>query len=197
MLKLVLFVLGVFLVAESSCQRFVQPTFRPPPRKPILIRKVRAASDDEPLWLYKGDNIDRAPSSADHPFLPQFTDDVKLDPNRRYARSLDSPSAKRGGGSHSTSSGSRDTGATHPGHNRRNARSIRLPEQFTLPPFFPKPPRPITDTKPFPIYARVTRDIQLPGVRKPSHRDVIIPNWNPNVRTNPWQRFGVSKNRRH
>nr|P85211.1 RecName: Full=Lebocin-like anionic peptide 1 [Galleria mellonella] len=40
---------------------------------------------DEPLWLYKGDNIERAPTTADHPILPSIIDDVKLDPNRRYA----------------------------------------------------------------------------------------------------------------
>ncbi|XP_053600860.1 lebocin-4-like [Plodia interpunctella] len=193
MFKLLIFVLGVFLMAESSCQRIILPTYRPPPRKPVIIRAIRAA-DDEPLWLYKDDNINRAPSTADHPILPNIMDDVKLDPNRRYARSLDSPSAKRGGGTHSTSSGSRDTGFTHPGHNRRNARNIRLPELPTVRPFFPKPTYPLLDSRPFPIYARVSRDIQLG--KKPPHRDVIIPNWNPNVRTNPWDRFG-GKNRRN
>nr|WJG69178.1 lebocin 2 [Dioryctria sylvestrella] len=200
MLKL-LFVLGVFLVVESSCQRFIQPTFKPPPQRPVIIRRLRAAGDDEPQWLYKGDNIDRAPSTADHPFLPRIIDDVKLDPNRRYARSVDSPSAKRGGGSHSTSSGSRNTGATHPGYNRRNARDIKhiIPEHYTLPPFFPKPQDPLIDPRPLtPIYAnrRVARDIQFPGMKKPSHRDVIIPNWNPNVRTNPWERLGGGKKHR-
>ncbi|CAH2251147.1 jg11823 [Pararge aegeria aegeria] len=41
------------------------------------------------------------------------------------------------------------------------------------------------------------RDISIPGVSKPTHRDVIIPNWNPHARTRPWQTIGVkTRNRR-
>ncbi|XP_059057087.1 lebocin-4-like [Achroia grisella] len=204
MLKLT-YIFGVFLVmfiVDSSCQRFIQPTYRPPRRKPVIIRAVREA--DEPLWLYEGDNIERAPATADHPVLPSVIDHIKLDPNRRYVRSLDSPSAKRGGGSHAPTGG-RDTGATHSGYNRRNAREVRLPEPFRFPsPTIPKPididpifPRPWSPRQPYPIYARARRDIEIPGIKKPSHRDIIIPNWNPNIRTQPWQRFGGKKSSQH
>lgn len=235
----------LFLIEESTCQRphIIYPTYRPPPQRPPPIRTVREARDDKPMWIYQGDNIPRAPASGDHPFLPSYIDDVKqdpnrryarsvddeplwlykgdnierapatgdhpylpseiddihLDPNRRYARSLDSPSAKRGGGSHTTSSGTRNTGATHPGYNRRNTREIRLPQPDIypvpnypnpqIPPFFPKP------TPLFTPYKRYARDLQIPGMKKPSHRDIIIPNWNPNVRTQPWQRLGVKTRR--
>ncbi|CAH2086328.1 unnamed protein product [Euphydryas editha] len=47
------------------------------------------------------------------------------------------------------------------------------------------------------IKSRIRRQINFPGVRKPTHRDVIIPNWNPNARTKPWQVIGVkTRNRR-
>ncbi|KAJ8705301.1 hypothetical protein PYW07_011128 [Mythimna separata] len=139
---LALSVLAVFLIAESTCQ-----TYKPPPTKPPTWRFRREAGD-EPLWLYQGDNIERAPSTADHPSLPSIIDDVKLDPNTRTARSLSTPRASRGGGSRPTSS--RDTGPTHPGYNRRNARSLprlRLPGHKsplpTTPPFNPRPRYPI------------------------------------------------------
>ncbi|CAH1643943.1 unnamed protein product [Spodoptera littoralis] len=152
---LVLSVLAVFLVAESSCQKFIRPTYRPPrprytvgPVRPPL--RIRRDAGDEPLWLYQGD-VPKAPSSGDHPVLPSIIDDVKLDPNRRTARSLSTPShVSHGGGSRRSSS--RDTGPTHPGYNRRNARSInkRLSHRIpipTTPPFNPRPPK-------MPIYAR-------------------------------------------
>ncbi|KAH9629563.1 hypothetical protein HF086_008607 [Spodoptera exigua] len=142
---LVFSVLAVFLIAESSCQKFIRPTYRPPrprytvgPVRPKLVRLRRDA--DEPLWLNQGD-IPRAPSSADHPVLPSVIDDIKLDPNTRTARSLGTPShVSHGGGSRRSSS--RDTGATHPGYNRRNARSIkRFSHRIipTTPPFNPRP----------------------------------------------------------
>ncbi|KAH9629562.1 hypothetical protein HF086_008606 [Spodoptera exigua] len=153
-LIIVLSVLAVFMVAESSCQRIIYPTYRPPPpKRPVIMRARRDA--DEPLWLYQGD-IPRAPSSADHPVLPSIIDDIKLDPNRRTARSLGTPShVSHGGGSRRSSS--RDTGATHPGYNRRNARSLHLPDyKFplpTLPPFNPRPTRyPWDDNHRNPIY---------------------------------------------
>ncbi|KAJ8707451.1 hypothetical protein PYW08_010703 [Mythimna loreyi] len=95
---LVLSVLAVFLIAESTCQRIILPTYRPPPapRRPVIMRARREA-DDQPLWLWQGDNIERAPSTADHPSLPSIIDDIKLDPNRRTARSLSTPRASRGG----------------------------------------------------------------------------------------------------
>uniref|UniRef100_A0A2H1VYT7 SFRICE_036296 n=1 Tax=Spodoptera frugiperda TaxID=7108 RepID=A0A2H1VYT7_SPOFR len=154
---LVLSVLAVFLIAESSCQKFIRPTYRPPrprytvgPVRPHL--RIRRDADDEPLWLNQGD-VPKAPSSADHPVLPSIIDDVKLDPNRRTARSLGTPShVSHGhvGGSKRTSS--RDTGPTHPGYNRRNARSVnrRLSHRIpipTTPPFNPGPPK-------MPIYPR-------------------------------------------
>ncbi|CAG9585315.1 unnamed protein product [Danaus chrysippus] len=112
------------LVADTLCQRIIHPTWRPPPRRPVIIRTARSVSNEEPLWLYKGDDVIRAPPSGDHPVLPSIIDDINLDPNRRYARSVDSPSAKRSGGSHSSPSRNHDTGRTHPGYNRRNARDV-------------------------------------------------------------------------
>ncbi|KAJ8705303.1 hypothetical protein PYW07_011130 [Mythimna separata] len=160
-LILVLSVLAVFLIAESTCQRFIQPTYRPPRqhRRPV-IQRVRREAEDEPLWLYQGDNIERAPSTADHPFLPSIIDDVKLDPNTRTARSLSTPRASRGGGSRP--SGSRDTGPTHPGYNRRNARSPKLPGYDfpipTLPPFNPRLRYPFDERRyPMPVYAQNER----------------------------------------
>ncbi|KAJ8705300.1 hypothetical protein PYW07_011127 [Mythimna separata] len=144
---LVLSVLAVFLIAESTCQRFIHPTYKPPPTQPPRWR-FRREAEDEPLLQWQEDNIERAPSTADHPYLPSIIDDVELDPNRRYARSLSTPRASRGGGSRPSSS--RDTGPTHPGYNRRNARSLpelRLPgHKFplpTTPPFNPRPRYPI------------------------------------------------------
>ncbi|XP_023940494.1 lebocin-4-like [Bicyclus anynana] len=112
-------------------------------------RRYARDVNDQPLWLNQGD-IPKAPASGDHPVLPNIIDDVKLDPNRRYARSVDSPSARRSGGG-SRSSGNHDTGRTHPGYNRRNARYVdyndwRRPRptvgpvrpHATLPPFWPK-----------------------------------------------------------
>ncbi|XP_063620886.1 uncharacterized protein LOC134793252 [Cydia splendana] len=189
--SLVLGVVLVVFVAESTCQRFIQPTYRPPRQRKPVIRRVRAVGELTPTAI---DNV---------PYLS--LDEVEL--LERTVRSLDSPSAKRGGGSHSTSSGSRDTGATHPGYNRRNARSLDSPSakrsrrntrEIRLPghlnplrpkPLYPRPSVPAPVPR-IPIYARTARDIQIPGIRKPTHRDVIIPNWNPNVKTNPWDRIG-------
>ncbi|KAI5636321.1 hypothetical protein NE865_10987 [Phthorimaea operculella] len=214
MVKIVLLVavIAAAFIADSTGQRYIQPTFRPPlrpplvlptfrpsPHRPMVMRTVREAND-EPQWLWQGEDVQRAPSTADHPFLPSDIDDVKLDPHRRYARSKDSPSAKGYGGGRSSSGNRGDTGPTHPGHNRRNARSIRrssFDDPWPQPwrPRVPKPydpfnPRPGHPRRPLPIYARSTRDIQFPGIKKPSHRDVIIPNWNPHVRTNPWNSLG-------
>ncbi|XP_022835941.1 lebocin-4-like [Spodoptera litura] len=154
-LVIVLSVLAVFLIAESACQLIIRPTYRPPPppRRPVIMRARRDAGD-EPLWLYQGD-VPKAPSSADHPVLPSIIDDVRMDPNRRTARSLSTPShVSHGGGSRRSSS--RDTGPTHPGYNRRNARSLHLPDyKFplpTLPPFNPRPRYPWDDNPRYPIY---------------------------------------------
>lgn len=203
MVKAILFLGFIIAVytAESSSQGFhiIRPTYRPPPRRPIIIRTAREARDGEPLWLYQGNDFPKAPATGDHPVLPKIIDDIKIDPNRRYARSVDSPSARRAGGSHTISSSTKNTGPTHPGYNRRNAREIRLPTLFdplrpspTFPrPFDPVFPRPgFPGSRPLPIYARTVRDIHIPGVQKPTYGDIIIPNWNPNVRTNPWQRIG-------
>ncbi|XP_061712383.1 uncharacterized protein LOC133521439 [Cydia pomonella] len=182
--SLLLGVILVAFVAESACQRFIQPTYRPPRQRKPIIRRVR--------------EVGELTSLADD--VPYLLDEVEL--LERTARSLDSPSAKRGGGSHSPSSGSRDTGATHPGYNRRNARSLdsvdrRNAREIRLPghlnplrpkPLYPRPSVPAPVPR-IPIYARTARDIQIPGIRKPTHRDVIIPNWNPNVKTNPWDRL--------
>ncbi|CAH2086327.1 unnamed protein product [Euphydryas editha] len=146
---LIALVLAIFVV-DTFCQRIIYPTYRPPVTRRPIIRTVRDTGDREPLWLYQGD-LPRAPTSGDHPVLPTYIDDIKLDPNTRYARSVDSPSAKRSGGSQRTSSGSRDTGATHPGYNRRNTRSIRpsAPRPGPRNPF-PQPRRPVPI---YPIYA--------------------------------------------
>lgn len=198
MAKLVL-LLGAILIVEASCQRYILPTYRPPRTSRPIIRTVRE-TNDEPLWLYKGDDVQRAPATGDHPYLPRVIDDVHLDQNKRYARSVDSPSAKRGGGSHRTSSSSRNTGSTHPGYNRRNARStdccdnrdsIRPHQPSPFNPFGPAP----HDNSRGNINDRKIRDISLQqALKKPSHHDVIIPNWNPNARIKPWQTIGVKKN---
>ncbi|KAJ2952667.1 hypothetical protein O0L34_g7005 [Tuta absoluta] len=211
-------VIAAVFVADATGQRYIQPTFRPPKRPPLILPTLRTPVDrpvisrtvreanDEPLWLWQGEDIERAPSTADHPILPSVIDDVQLDPHRRYARSRDSPSAKSYSGGRSSSGNRGDTGPTHPGNNRRNARSIRhssFDDPWPQPwrPRVPKPydpfnPRPGRPSGPYPIYARSTRDIQFPGMKKPSHRDVIIPNWNPNVRTNPWNSLGRRRNTR-
>lgn len=147
-----------------------------------------ARSVDEPLWLYQGDDVIGAPAPGDHP--GGVIDDIHLDPNRRYARSLSTPGVSRSHGGHTPSS-STNTGPTHPGYNRRNARSPRYqpmpsdiwprPDRRTFPTF----PRPGN----YPILARHARDLN----EMLRHRPVIIPNWNPNVRTNPWQRIGGRK----
>ncbi|CAG9783844.1 unnamed protein product [Diatraea saccharalis] len=197
-------VLLVF-IAESSSQRITPAVYRrplPPPSPPKTIR-ARRDINEEPLWLYKGDDINRAPATGDHPYLPPYIDDIKLDPNTRYTRSVDSPSAKRGGGSHSTSSSSRNTGPNHPGYNRRNARSIHTPSPFTVPsPTFPRPtnpfPRPeLPGPRPiFPVYARHARDVQLSGpLQKPTHYDITFTGFNPNARVQPWQKVKVRTGR--
>ncbi|CAK1545315.1 unnamed protein product [Leptosia nina] len=150
MLKLltVLVLIAMFSVDVNS--QYILPTYRPPPRRPIIIRTVRDVDREQPKWLYEGD-VPRAPATGEHPVLPPYIDDIKMDPNRRYARSLDSPSAKRYGGGGSTSSRSRNTGATHPGYNRRNARSLHR----TFPserPFSPYPRPPPTPRPRYPIY---------------------------------------------
>ncbi|KAG6442716.1 hypothetical protein O3G_MSEX002499 [Manduca sexta] len=121
-LLLILGVALVLLFGESLGQRFSQPTFKLPQGRLTLSRKFRE-SGNEPLWLYQGDNIPKAPSTAEHPFLPSIIDDVKFNPDRRYARSLGTPDHYHGG-RHSISRGSQSTGPTHPGYNRRNARSV-------------------------------------------------------------------------
>ncbi|XP_045782581.1 uncharacterized protein LOC123879087 [Maniola jurtina] len=186
MIKILSVLVLATLVADAFGQRFIHPTYRPPPRRPVIIRTVRDVSDqplwlyqgdiprapasgdhpvlpttiddvkldpnrryardvnDQPLWLYQGD-IPRAPASGDHPVLPTIIDDVKLDPNQRYARSVDSPSARRSGGG-SRSTGNHDTGRTHPGYNRRNARDV----EFTQRPGWPKPRPTVGPVRPFP-----------------------------------------------
>nr|XP_026494977.1 uncharacterized protein LOC113399916 [Vanessa tameamea] len=203
MFKLVTLLVLATIVADTYGQRFIHPTYRPPPTRRPILRTVRDTGDQQPLWLYQGD-VPRAPATGDHPVLPTYIDDVKLDPNRRYARSVDSPSAKRSGGSHKTSSSSRDAGATHPGYNRRNARSIR--NNFMPRPSMPRPtgprnpfPRPGGPRQTYPIYANRggRRDVNFPEIKKPTHHDVVIPNWNPNVKTQPWQVIRVkARNKR-
>lgn len=186
---------GVLLVVFAECSaQFILPTYRPPRTTPRIYRVRRDVG--EPQWLYKGEDVQRAPATGDHPYLPPHIDDIKLDPDTRYARSVDSPSAKRGGGSHSTSSGSRDTGATHPGYNRRNARSLHIPPTHPLhfPPPTPTFPRPVNPFNPRPagkptLIARAKRDIQFP--QKPKHHDIVLPGWNPNARVQPWQKIRV------
>lgn len=119
MFKLISVLCLIVCIDYALSQRFIRPTYRPPPKRPI-IRRVRDA-DQEPLWLNKDDNSPRAPASSDHPVLPSYIDDVKLDQHQRYARSVDSPSARRSSGSGTRSTSSHNTGRTHPGYNRRNA----------------------------------------------------------------------------
>lgn len=187
MAKLVL-LLGAVLIIEASCQRYIFPTYRPPTQRPIIIRTVRETNGE-------GDDVQRTPVTGDHPNLPPVRD-FQLDQYQRYVRSVDSPSAKRGGGSHRTSSGSRNTGPTHPGHNRRNARSLQSspsgnPDSIRpRDPFDPFGPGPRDNSRGTVVYRKI-RAVQT--VPKPSHRDIIIPNWNPNARVKPWETIGVRR----
>ncbi|XP_026733457.1 lebocin-1/2-like [Trichoplusia ni] len=137
---LVLCVLSAFLIAEATCQRIILPTYRPPPapRRPVIMRARR--------------ELQLQPVHGEETY-PGFEEVSEVDHHgERVERSLGTPSRSRGGGS-SRPSSSRDTGPTHPGYNRRNARSLpslRLPGRNfpippTTPPFVPKPRR-------FPIY---------------------------------------------
>lgn len=197
MAKLVL-LLGAILIVEASCQHYILPTYRPPKTRTPIIRTVRETNDVK----YKGDDVHEVPASI-HPAVPSVIEDSRLlDQNKRYARSLDSPSAKRGGGSHKTTSGSRNTGPTHPGYNRRNARSADLSRSNIGDSVWPPQPSPYNpygpgprDNSRNPNNDRKVRDISLQeAFKKPTHRDVIIPNWNPNARIKPWQTIGVRRN---
>ncbi|KAJ0180612.1 hypothetical protein K1T71_004016 [Dendrolimus kikuchii] len=132
----------VLFIGECSCQHIIYPTYRPPPQRPFVIRTARDTGRGEPQWLFQGDNIPKAPTAGEHPVLPSIIDDVKLNTDRRYARSLSTPSVSRGARGGHTPTGSRDTGPTHPGYNRRNARDLgafqwpSLPTSPTLPPLY-------------------------------------------------------------
>lgn len=155
-LVFVLAILSVFLIAESTCLRMIQPTYLPGVRyvsiKSPAISRARRAVEDETHTLQKEHDIDQGRSWGDD----VYAGDVEFNPYIRTVRSLSTPSVSRGSGSRQSSS--RDTGATHPGYNRRNARSIRLPgNDFplpTLPPFNPRPNYP-WEERPgrYPIYA--------------------------------------------
>lgn len=247
----ILAILGAALVAESTCQyKIIRPTYRPPLRRtgPVIrtVRDVDTSEFYEPpaVFVYDADTQTyeqakeaedqmkalqeefQLPNNQDSTFN---TDDITTDPaepNRRIARSLDSPSAKRYG-SYSPKRGSKahrvarsprdleffdareplslDEGKTSDPYiqgqfddvrmdpNLRYARDLKLPYGVPkgpakLPPFFPIPqPQPQPR---IPIYARNTREVHIPGVKKPTYRDIVIPNWNPNVKTNPWSRIG-------
>jgi hypothetical protein len=83
-------VLGAILlvfVAESIGQHIIYPTYRPPPQNPPVIRTARDVEHGAPQWLYGGD---AAPAAGEYPYPPPvYFDDVKLDENRRYARSVE------------------------------------------------------------------------------------------------------------
>lgn len=123
------------VVEESSCQRYIQPTFKPAPRRPIIIRKLRETGDG-PVWLYKGDNIFRAPATSNYPILASIIDYIKLHPNRRYTRSIHPESHHR-----EVRSLSRNTFPT-----------IKDLFPYPIPPFNPKPVLP-KDPLRVPIYA--------------------------------------------
>lgn len=150
--------LALASLLEVSAQHIILPTYRPPPTKGPVTMRAKRNVNDEPLWLYKGNDV-KAPATGDHPFLPKYIDDIRLDQNTRYARSVDSPSAKRGG-----SAGSRptnhDTGATHPGYNRRNARDIRE-NNVPYKPYTPIKPSPYNpNPRPSTRFARETIDFE-------------------------------------
>lgn len=90
--------------------------------------------NDEPLWLYKGDDVIRAPPSGEHPKIPTYIDDIRFDPNRRYARSL--------------SGDFYDPSRPWKPH---------FPS-----PTFPKPVNPFFPDRKMPIYVRNRRDFQYP-----------------------------------
>ncbi|XP_039747043.1 lebocin-4-like [Pararge aegeria] len=90
MFKLTVILFLAVYVDYALSQRFILPTYRPPPRRPVL-RRIRDVGDQEPLWLNEDNNIPRAPATGDHPVLPSYIDDMKLDPNRRYVRDVSYP----------------------------------------------------------------------------------------------------------
>lgn len=193
MAKLVL-LLGAVLIVKASCQHYILPTYRPPRTQTPIIRTVRDTHHVSDVQL--------DPTSVHSIFAdsPSVMEDSGYYQNQRNVRSVDSPSAKRGGGSSRTSSGSRDTGPTHPGHNRRNARSIKsIPLAGRVWPPQPSPYNPLDENfqgdRQNPFNHRTVRGISYQDAfKKPTDRDVIIPNWNPNARTKPWQAIGVRGN---
>ncbi|XP_063379062.1 uncharacterized protein LOC134665935 [Cydia fagiglandana] len=216
-ITVVLGALLIVFVVESTSQRIILPTYRPlyrptlkpiipniilpiyrPPRRdPNLLRYARAADDTTPSETVIPNLASLHNVKSSDSIVPDTHQQQYREISHRSARSVDSPDAKRGGGSPKTS-GSRDNGPPHPDYNRRNARDIKLPGLLnTHQPksIFPRPsiPGPVTRT---PILARTARDIQIPEIKKPTHRDVIIPNWNPHVKSNPWDSLGGRRHRR-
>lgn len=106
-----------FVVATYSQVRIIRPIYRPPRRPRYHILRIAREARD-PIRLFKDDNVNQLTSER-----PLIYDDIKMDPSKRYVRSLSTPGHGRASGS-SSSKGSRghDTGATHPGYNRRSAR---------------------------------------------------------------------------
>ncbi|XP_063621426.1 uncharacterized protein LOC134793706 [Cydia splendana] len=210
-ITVVLGALLIVFVVGSTSQRIILPTYRPPHRVHIILPTYQLPRSGPNLLRYARAADDIAPSETVIPNLaslhnvkssdtivPDTHQQQYLEISQRSARSVDSPDAKRGGGSPKTSPGSSDNGPTHPGYNRRNARDIKLPGLLnTHQPksIFPRPsiPGPVTR---IPILARTASDIQIPGIKKPTHRDVIIPNWNPHVKSNPWDSLGGRRHRR-
>lgn len=92
---LVLGALAVLCVVSTYSQHYIYPTYRPPPPpKYPIIRTARAVTDcprhprsvDAPAGM--GSSYTSWPSTTKKPLI---YDDIKIDPNRRYARSLSAP----------------------------------------------------------------------------------------------------------
>lgn len=73
----------------------------------------------------------------------------------------------------------------------RDTRSVQYPKFF--PSFAPTRPWLQIDRQLPPIYARSTRDVHMPGMKKPTYHDVVIPNWNPYIKTDPRQILGIKQ----
>lgn len=143
----------------------VHPTYRPIEQKPI-IRFARDTTSDK----YDGSTIFGGKANV-------------IDFNGHSVGSEESLTKK-------SDNGKED-------YNKRFTRSIRpysyTPYSPVKPIKIPPPPSPF-NLNPRPNI-RTVRDIYTPGFnkKKTSHHQVIIPNWNPNVRTKPWQHISVKK----
>ncbi|XP_045785612.1 lebocin-1/2-like [Maniola jurtina] len=132
MFKLTSILVLVVLVTDSIGQYIIFPTYRPS-SDPVIILPTYIPPPQEPIIRTARD----APAQ-ESPLRPSMIDDVRLDPDRRYARSV-SPS----------SSGSGDRRMKRDIYDPFIPRPSPFPYPIPSGPFNPNPP-----TRPFPIYAK-------------------------------------------